>query len=391
MIHLDVARSDATARAPTGDADRPLTVVHAVAPAPFGGLETVLRSLAAGMDARGHATHIAAVNTPDSIPHPFVEALHSDGRSVHEFVLSTRDYRAERRRIRELCLSVGADVLHTHGYRPDVMDSGIARSLGIPRVSTVHGFCGGNWKGRLYEWMQIRAYRGFDGVIAVAQPQVERLEAAGVSRDRIHLLPNAWAPGSRLTAAAAREALSIDADAFHIGWVGRLSDEKGPDLFLKSLAGLADIPFIASVIGDGRARDTLRSLAIELGIGDRIRWHGSLPDAGRYFEAFDAFALSSRTEGTPMVMFEAMASGTPIVAAAVGGVPHMVSPAEALLVPAGDTTAFGQALRAVHDDRTGAATRAAAARTRLATDFGTDGWLDRHEALYRRLIASHAR
>ena len=217
------------------------------------------------------------------------------------------------------------------------------------------------------------------------------LEAAGVRRDRIHLVPNAWAPGTRLTATEARQALGVAPDVFHVGWVGRLSDEKGPDLFLKSLSGLADIPFVASIIGDGRSGDALRAMARDLGIGDRVRWHGSLPDAGRYFEAFDAFALSSRTEGTPMVMFEAMASGTPIAASAVGGVPHMVSSDEALLAPSGDTAALGRAVRSIHDDRGAAARRAEAARTRLAADFGVDGWLDRHEALYRRLIASHAR
>src|SRR5690606_7474851 len=160
---------------------------HVVAPAPFGGLETVLRALASGMSQRGHDVHVAAVVTPEETPHPFIATLRADGISVHEFVLSTRAYRRERALIVELCRSVKADVVRTHGYRPDVIDSGVARDLGIPRVTTVHGFCGGNWKDRLYEWLQIRAFRSFDGVVAVARPQIDRLVGAGVGLDRIQL------------------------------------------------------------------------------------------------------------------------------------------------------------------------------------------------------------
>lgn len=372
-------------------ARRSLTVLHVVAPAPFGGLETVLRTLASGLDRRGHEMHVAAVVTPGSTPHPFIETLRDDGTRVHELVLSTRAYREERRRIADLCLDVGADVIHTHGYRPDVIDSGVAARLGIPRVSTVHGFCGGGWKGRLYERLQIHSYRRFDAVIAVASPQVRQLTDSGVDAGRVHLLPNAWAPGPRLDRATARQTLGVDSDTFHIGWVGRLSAEKGPDLFLRSLSALADVPYIASIVGTGREEAALRNLADDLGIADRILWHGSLPEAGRYFEAFDAFALSSRTEGTPMVLFEAMASHTPIVASAVGGVPNVITPAEGWLSEADDTSAFGKALKSIHDDPAAAAAKADLAARRLTNEFGADAWLERHEDLYRRLIASHVR
>lgn len=364
----------------------PLTILHVVAPAPFGGLETVLRTLTAGQLAQGHSAHVAAVVVPEEANHPFVQLLRSDGVPVTELALPVRAYLKERRKIRDLARSIGADVIHTHGYRPDVIDSGVSRSLGIPRVTTVHGFCGSDLKGRIYEELQIRAYRRFDGVIAVARPQVDRIREGGVSESRIHLIPNAWSPSPGRSREEARAALGIGGDTFHIGWVGRLSVEKGADVFLRSAAQLGDLPFTASIIGDGPEAPALRALAAELGISDRIRWHGSLPQAGQYFSGFDAFALTSRTEGTPMVLFEAMASRTPIVATRVGGVPDVITPDEGALTPSGDSSAIAAALRALHDEPGDASHRAEAAARRLEDRYGATRWLNRHEKLYRQLL-----
>lgn len=388
MFKVEPARSGRGLRtaASTSANDTTLTILHVVAPAPFGGLETVLRSLTAGQLAQGHRAHVAAVVVPAEANHPFVQLLRSDGIPVTELALPVRAYLKERREIRDLARSIGADVIHTHGYRPDVIDSGVSRSLGIPRVTTVHGFCGSDLKGRIYEGLQIWAYRRFDGVIAVARPQIDRIREGGVSESRIHLIPNAWSASPGKNREEARQALGIGEDAFHIGWVGRLSVEKGADVFLRSIALLGDLPFLASIIGDGPEAPALRSLAAELGISDRVRWHGSLPQAGEYFPGFDALALTSRTEGTPMVLFEAMASGTPIVATQVGGVPDVITPDEGLLTPSGDSSAIAAALRAVHDAPVEAGNRANAAAHRLEDRYGATPWLDRHESLYRQLL-----
>lgn len=366
--------------------DSPLSILHVVAPAPFGGLETVLRGLTAGQLEQGHRPHVAAVVVPEEANHPFVQTLRNDGVPVTEFALPVRAYLRERRQIRELARSIDADVLHTHGYRPDVIDSGVSRTLGIPRVTTVHGFCGSDLKGRIYEGLQIRAYRRFDGVVAVARAQIDRLREGGVRASRLHLIPNAWTPSEGQSREEGRSTLGIPETAFHIGWVGRLSVEKGADIFLRSIALLGDLPFVASIIGDGPQTRELQTLAAELGIGDRVRWHGSLAHAGRYFASFDVFTLSSRTEGTPMVLFEAMAAGTPIVATSVGGVPDVISPDEGLLAPPGDAGAIAAAIRTVHDDPAAAKDRAEAAARRLDERFGATAWLNRHDTLYRQLL-----
>jgi glycosyltransferase involved in cell wall biosynthesis len=276
--------------------------------------------------------------------------------------------------------------VHTHGYRCDVADSGIARRFGIPTVTTVHGFTGGGPKNRFYEWLQRWAFRRFEAVVAVSRAQFEELVGWGIPQERLSLLPNAWSKtGSIASREEAKRRLRMDAGGFKLGWVGRLSHEKGLDVLLRALAQLSDVPSELSVLGVGREEAELRGVVRDLGLGDRVRWLGNVPEAGRLFKAFDLFVLSSRTEGVPMVLFEAMAAETPIIATRVGGVPDVVSEREALLVSSENPTALASAIRAVHADREVAATRAAAARQRLDEEFAVDPWLERYEDLYRRI------
>jgi glycosyltransferase involved in cell wall biosynthesis len=274
-------------------------------------------------------------------------------------------------------------VVHTHGYRPDVVDAGPARRLGIPTVTTVHGFTGGDWKNRLYERLQRRAHRSFDGVVGVSRPLVEQLIRGGIAPRRVHFVQNAWeATAPPLDRLAARRALGLREEGFVAGWAGRLSAEKGPDVLLDALVHLTDLPVSVSFLGNGQERRSLVARARRLNVERTIRWHGIVPDAGRLFAAFDVFVLSSRTEGTPMVLFEAMAAGVPIVATRVGGVPDVVSPAEAALVGADDPTALAAAIHAVYRNTLAAQQRARAARARLERDFSVTPWLQRYEAIY---------
>jgi glycosyltransferase involved in cell wall biosynthesis len=125
-----------------------------------------------------------------------------------------------------------------------------------------------------------------------------------------------------------------------------------------------------------------------LGLTDRISWRGVVSDAPRLMSAFDVFVLSSRTEGTPISLLEAIHAGVPIVATVVGGVPDVVSAKEAVLVESETPPALADALRRVHDDRAAAATRAASATKRLETDFAIAPWVDAYEKIYERAISA---
>lgn len=369
-----------------------MTVLQLLAPAPVGGLESVVQALAAGHRARGLQVHVAAMLSPGDTEVPLLDELGRAGVYVHPVRIPARAYLRERRVTAALCRSIRPHVVHTHGYRPDLLDAGVARSLGIATVTTVHGFTGRNWKTRAYERMQRRAFRRFDAVAAVSRPIAHSLALDGVPSHRIHLVPNACgevvAPIGR---AAARRALGVGDDTVHIGWVGRLGREKGPDVFLHALARIAEPGWMASVVGDGEERETLRSLSRTLGLEPRVRWHGRVADARRLFPAFDVLVLSSRTEGTPLVLLEAMAAGVPIVATRVGGIPEVVSSRDALLVPPDDPAALAAAVGAVLCAPGDSAARAESARRRWEAERGLEPWLDRYLSIYRHVRPASSR
>ncbi|MEO7103270.1 MAG: glycosyltransferase, partial [Gemmatimonadaceae bacterium] len=227
--------------------------------------------------------------------------------------------------------------------------------------------------------------RRASAIVAVSAGVAERLIRNGAPPALVHVIRNAMSSTSHIVdRAEARERLGRGSGQ-QIGWIGRLSSEKGPDVMLAAMAQLADLDVNLSFVGDGPDLVGLTQRAEEMGIAARIRFHGRVPAAGSLLRAFDVIALSSRTEGTPMVILEAMSSQVPIVATQVGGVPDMLSPTEALLVPPDNPTALANALRSALADGAASAIRASRAYERLISEFDVDAWLAKYEALYRSI------
>lgn len=372
---------------PSPPSPQPLRILHLTAPGAAGGLESVVLGLTLGLHRRGHEVWLACTVLPGAPEPPLASGVRAGGAHAVTLRLPGRAYRAEARAVGKLLRGHRIEVLHTHGYRPDVIGGWAARRLGVPQVTTAHGFIGGTRRGRFYEWLQLRTARRAAAAVAVSGPIVERYAAAGVPRERIHLIPNAWAGAAPLGRDEARAVVGVRPAVPLLGWVGRLSREKGADVFVEALGQVADLAWEAVVIGEGGERAGLEARVGALGLAGRVHWLGLVPDAGRAMAAFDAYVLSSRTEGTPVALLEAMAAAVPIVATAVGGVPDVVSDREAWLVPPESPGRLAGALRELLAAPDLGAERGRAARERLLQGFSAGPWLDRHEALYRSLLA----
>jgi glycosyltransferase involved in cell wall biosynthesis len=152
---------------------------------------------------------------------------------------------------------------------------------------------------------------------------------------------------SQVSREAARKTLGLEANAWIVGNVGRLHPDKDQATLLRGFAAaLAYLPTQSQlvILGKGRLEQDLKELARELGIADRVLFLGQVPDARRYFRAFDAFALSSDHEPFGMVLLEAMAAGVPLLVTACGGAKEVVE-GVGILFPLGDAEHMAQGLQ----------------------------------------------
>lgn len=364
-------------------------VAHVIAPASFGGLERVVAALASSHVRAGAPVTVIAVIEPGVAEPPFLASMREAGVEVVVLALGARAYREERARVVAVLRARAVDVVHTHGFRSDVIVGQAARRAGFPTLSTVHGFTRLGLRGRAYEWLQIRMLRRFDAVVAVSQVLADELIDRGLPSGRIVMIRNGIVSDDTtlLERDEARRRLGLPDGTPVVGWVGRLSAEKGPDLALRAFASLSRTDALLCVLGDGPMGADLRSLAERLGVAPRVRFAGAVAGAGDLVRAFDIVMLTSRTEGTPMSILEAGLAGVGVVATAVGGVPAVLGEGSPALVTPGDERAIADAVNRYLDDPVAAAALGAALRARVSGPSGTQ-WLREYQALYGRLAAT---
>ncbi len=162
-------------------------------------------------------------------------------------------------------------------------------------------------------------------------------------------------------------------EPFTVLFVGRLAPEKSLDTLLEAFAALRlPIPPQLRIVGGGDCEADLRAQATALGIADRVTFLGPLPpaDCAQEYRRADAFAMTSRSEGIPVVLMEAMASGLPVVAPAVGGIPELVEDGSSgIVVMPGDVTEVTTALQELAADPQRRARYGAAGRAHVQAHF----------------------
>jgi glycosyltransferase involved in cell wall biosynthesis len=296
------------------------------------------------------------------------------------------------RRTTQVLAEIQPDILETHGYKATAVAWALRRKgVTWPWIGFFHGWTHENLKARFYHWLDHRMLASAQRVVVMSQ-----LQAAGFGRcaQRVRVVHNAVIP----MAAAA----PADADALarllaplpqpRIGVVGRLSPEKGVDVFLHSCAQVhrQGLPFSAVIAGDGPSRDTLLSLRDALGLSDRVAFIGEVRAMAELYGALDLLVIPSRSEGLPNVLLEALAADRPVVATAVGAIPEVLAdPAAGQVVQPGSASLLAEAMaRAL---TAGDTAEARLARRRTVERFSVTERAAVHKQLYHETLTAYAR
>lgn len=264
------------------------------------------------------------------IEHPRFLVLPKVGMSVAPLLLFARSISVMRR----LALEMPFDIIDAHYFYPDgVAAALLGRSLNKPVVITARGsdinlIANFALPKRSIRW----AANNVAGVITVSQALKEKIIALGVPGQKIQVLRN----GVDLEVFTAGDRSKTRAQWRVAGptllSVGQLVELKCHDLVIEALVALPEFSLI--IAGGGPDRAKLQNLAERLGVADRIRFLGQIPheQLPSLYSAVDALVLASSREGWPNVLLEAMACGTPVIASNLGGIPEVVTCAEAGLL-----------------------------------------------------------
>ena len=214
------------------------------------------------------------------------------------------------------------DVLHAHMPKAHVL-AGIAGNLiQRPVVATIHGM-----DVTAHELGIAKAVNSH--LITNNQEAYIQALAMGIPVGHLHLIRNGI-DLSKFTreknGEPFRKMIGVSPTTTLIGFVGRLDYEKGPDQFLKAarmiLTEKPDVHFV--VVGEGAMKKVLDKLCLDLKLSDRVHFVKWQSENWKVYSALDILAHTSRSDGTSLVLMEAMACGIPTVAIRVGGVPEII-------------------------------------------------------------------
>ena len=284
-------------------------------------------------------------------------------------------------KLRQLVKSDEYDLVHAHLYASSVAACLATIGTRCVRVITVHSEA--LWQGRAAGAISGRVYRAADAVVAVSdQIAAQLVRRHGIKPDRTVVIANALyrpAPPNKWPERSAPRAGPV------IGAVCRLHRDKGVDVLLAAMALIArrHAEVHTVVVGDGPHGGRLKRSTRTLGLSDRVTFLGATPAARSLLPSFDLLVVPSRTEGSPLIVLEAMAAGVPVVASRVGGIPDQIRHGvEGLLVPADDPLALADAIERLLSDPVLSSSLAGAGKRRVSSCFQYADVLDAMERVY---------
>lgn len=329
---------------------RILMIVEASA----GGTGRHVLDLAEGLSQRGHRVHL--IHSTRRVDRLFSDRLEAiDGLTAlglpmrtaphpHDALLLAKIHRYARRH-------GPFHIIHGHSSKGGALARLVALGTGARVCYTLHGLIMMDpqlkpMKKRLYLGIERLLAPITQSIIAVSPEEQRAAVARGLGDERVHLVPNGVGPSQCRQRVAARSSMGLGERDIAVGFVGRLVEQKAPHILLRAFASAHEgcDRLRLAIVGDGPLKPSLLRLAEQLEIARKVIWLGEW-DARDYLEGFDIFALSSRKEGLPYVVLEAMASGLPVVATRSAGVELLTRPNfNGHVVETDDADAFGGAL-----------------------------------------------
>jgi glycosyltransferase involved in cell wall biosynthesis len=349
-------------------------ILHLIHSEGIYGAEAILLYLAREQQ-QGHQPLIGSIRDPGTAETPFESLARSWDLPVVPIRIAPRPTPPVIATLLRTVRAHSPDVLHSHGYKPNILLGALPRSRRGAMLTTLHGWTNMRRFSRmwLYERLDRLALARLDAVVVVARHMLELPAVRSVPAARLRVIENGIPPlPLRLEDLSRRGAGPLPAALLEfmargptLVAIGRLSPEKDFMLLLEAFARArtrAGAQQQLLIVGEGPQRGLLTQRIAALGLSAVVRLAGYVDGADRLLERASGFVMSSLTEGLPLVLLEAMQWRVPIVATAVGAIPQLLDGGHrGRLVTAGDLAAMTDALLSLMSGDTGTPGVAAAA------------------------------
>jgi glycosyltransferase involved in cell wall biosynthesis len=289
-----------------------------------------------------------------------------------------------------------ADIVHVHSQEAGLLARLVARAAGARRIIYTPQVL--DIRRVRFHWLYILIERALahitDVIVSVSASDRERLMNWGIPPTKIETIPNGVdlsAHGAANDLGSLRRSVGLDESRPLVMQVGRLSVQKDPMAFVEGTVRviLQRSDAQSALVGEGPLRNTVAARVRELDLVDHVHLLGWRDDASQLMAAADVVTLTSRWEGLPHVLLEAMAWSRPVVATAVNGCPEVVVDGETgFLVEPGDTAGWADRVVELLDDPAKAALMGRRGRERVEERYSLREMVARVEELYLQVAES---
>jgi glycosyltransferase involved in cell wall biosynthesis len=359
-----------------------------------GGAESLMPSLVEHLDAHGVQSRVCVLQS--RLGNPIAGELVKRGIAVDLIQVDNLHSINQILRLFRYIRRFHPDIIHTQLETSDILGSIISRVSGIPSVCTLHTLSAPSKKrtSRLRKKLHNLCLRLFcDKIIAVSDVTRQHFIKLGISSNKLITLYN----GIDLTRFnntgilpnVRKILLDLNEDDIVLITVAVLREPKGIQYMIRAFSSLLDKFSNAHyvIVGDGEYRKPLEELARTLGVADRVRFLGYKENIPELLSTSNLFVFPTLNDALPTVLLEAMATGLPIVASEIGGVPEiLVHEKNGLLVPPANVSCLIDACDRLLSDRKLASRLSEAGREVIIQRFNIHQQVDTLKGLYFQLV-----
>lgn len=333
-------------------------------------------------------SHLVVTLEPGTEDLELVKQFSALGKT-HQIEMRNRFDLSAINKIAELIKHNNIDLIHTHGYKSDILGVFAARKAGIPCIVTPHGFeNAADIKLRTFIWLGCHSMKLADKVVPLSKQLIEDVKKFGIKAPKLEYIQNG-VDLSEVDAVRQTKVPKLDGATKQIGFVGQMISRKNIKAILDCFDALysqrQDIELV--LLGDGESRQELETYSRTLASSPAIEFLGFRDDRLELLKDFDLFVMTSTLEGIPRCLMEACAMEIPVSAYDIAGIDQLITHQKTgLLAPLHDISQLQKDWIRLLDDTEHAQQLASSSRQYVEDNFSAKRMSNEYFTLFNKTL-----